>query len=323
MDAKITKQRLSNFLSYDWLKILLAAVLAVVAICVFFTTVRTMPSDRQVFTVYAYELSEGDDAYSFSDDLLENDIFSYEILQTQYESLTQSATGSLFGGLYSGATYATRLVNSARTVMFVNGLDDASSAGYDAVKSLVGVNSHLTGNERNGYLDFEEYLSDCKAYLTVFFGDDFENGTLDEEAAENCFSARNNGDKRFRSEEQKETGLLQEKARLERLREDYLAVTEAFGREKLSYSSFTIDEDAATEDQPVGEYICGVSLGKLNTLRNLFYYETEDAESGETEKTVSGIAMIIFNSTDLSDKTNDLRYETISFLSYLLKTYGG
>lgn len=323
MDAKITKPRLSNFLSYDWLKILFVTILAIVAVCVFFTTVRTAPSDRQVFTVYAYELSEGDDANSFSEDLLDGDIFSYEILQTQYESLTQSATGNMFGGLYGGATYATRLVNPARTVMFVSGLDDASSAGYDAVKTLVGVNTNLTGNARNGFLDIEEYLSDCKDYLTVYFGDDFENGALNEAAAENCFTARNNGDKRFRTKAQKEAGLLQEKARLERLREDYLAVMEAFGREKLSYSSFTISEDAATEDQPAGEYVCGVSVGRLNTLRNLFYYETENTESGETEKTASGITMILFASSDLSDKTNDLRYETVSFLSYLVKTYGG
>lgn len=323
MDAKITKQRLANFLSYDWLKILVAAVLAVAAVCVFFTSVRTGPTDRQTFTVYAYELSEGDDAVSFADTLLDGDTFSYEILFTQYEGLTKTATGSIFGGLFTGTTLSTRLTNTARTVMFVSGLDDTSSTGYEAVVSLIGINSRRGDGETNGYLDFQTYLDDCAEYLGGFFGD-LQTGTLDEEKAEECFLSRNGSDSRFRSEAQKEEGIAQEKERLEKLRSDYLAVTAAFEDNKLSDTILTVDEEHADPDSGIdeGEYLCGVNVGRLSAIRSLFYTEAENEESGETEKSVSGLTMILFNTNDLADKTNDLRYETVSFLAYLLRTYG-
>ncbi len=51
MDARISKSRLSNFLSYDWLKILIAVAVAVTAVCVFFSMIKTRARDEQVFSV--------------------------------------------------------------------------------------------------------------------------------------------------------------------------------------------------------------------------------------------------------------------------------
>ena len=66
MDARITKSRLANLLSYDWLKIVAAILAAVLVICVFFTTVKTRPGKYHTFTVYGYrELVEGGDANGF------------------------------------------------------------------------------------------------------------------------------------------------------------------------------------------------------------------------------------------------------------------
>ncbi len=93
MDARITKSRLANLLSYDWLKIIAAILAVVLILIVFFTTIKTRARDEQIFTVYAYStpdsVSEGDadmtlysgaDADAFSDRALANGVFSYDVL---------------------------------------------------------------------------------------------------------------------------------------------------------------------------------------------------------------------------------------------------
>ena len=53
MDARITKQRLGNLLSYDWLKMLIAIVIAVFLIILLFTMTATRVTNAQTFAVYA------------------------------------------------------------------------------------------------------------------------------------------------------------------------------------------------------------------------------------------------------------------------------
>lgn len=322
MDARITKTRLSNLLSYDWLRILLAIVVAVFALCVFFPMVQTRAKDVQTFTVYAYfDLSSGGDLNDIEDDLLNKNVFSYEILETHAEQLTE-LSGGIFGNLYAGATYTTRLMNSARTVMFVSALDDSESSGYSAVKNLIGVNPKAEDGMKNGFLDIEEYLADCEQYLRSFFGENWREGTLDEEKAEQCFLTRNNKDKRYKTDAKKQAGIVQEKERLYKLRNDYIAVLAAFEAKTLSFTTLTVSEEDVDEENDIyaGSYLCGVSVGKLSNLRNLFYY-TEETENG-TVNTVENMSMILFNTDALGNKENDLRYETVSFLRYLVEKYG-
>lgn len=319
MDARITKPRLSNLLSYDWLKILVAVAIAVAALSVFFTSVKTRPADEQTFTVYAYnDVRPGTDAGALSDDLMEKDVFSYEILLTQVENFSLVAGTN---GLYSGSIYATRLVNDARTVMFVCKLDDAESESYSAVKQLIEVNGVSAAGARNGFLDFEEYLGDCESYLKGFFGDDWRNGALDETKANDCFYSRNSKDKRYRNDEQKAEGALSELERLEKLRRDYAVVSDSFQSGILSYATITVEDESDEEDGvPAGTYNCGVSLGKLSKLSRLYYTATETEEG--SVYSAADVSMILFNTAALGDKTNDLRYETVSFLAYLVSEYG-
>ena len=58
MDAKITKSRLANLLSYDWLKIIAAILAVVFLLIVFFTTIKTRAREEQIYTVYAYSTTD-------------------------------------------------------------------------------------------------------------------------------------------------------------------------------------------------------------------------------------------------------------------------
>lgn len=323
MDAKISKSRLSNYLAYDWLKILIAVALAVTAVCVFFTTIKTRVRDEQVFTVYAYtDMKMGADGEILGNTLLKSGVLSYEILKTDVEQLADTASGSLFGGLYGGALYATRITESSRTVMFTSAVDEIDSAGYEAVEMLLGVNAYSEGADPHGFLNFETYLNDCKAYLQQFFGDDVAAGALDTQKAEEEFLARNGEDRRFTSDKKRAEGLLRERERLEKLRKDYVAVEKAFESGLLSYEYITIDEAHADSAHGVeqGEYNCGVKLGNLPELRKLFYYE--EVRENETMRASNKTSLILFNTAALANRQNALRYETVAFLSYLIANYG-
>ncbi len=322
MDARITKSRISNFLSYDWLKMILVAVVAIFGLCVIFQTIETRAKDEQTFTVYGFtDLSAGSDLHKIEDDLRGKGVFSYEILDTHAEQITE-ASGGIFGGAYGGAVYTTRLINSARTVMFVSKLDDHKSSGYAAVRDLIGANREDAGSARNGFIDFEEYLADCEQYLKGFFGENWREGALDEQKAEDCFLARNTKDKRYRKKAKIQEGIAQEKERLLKLREDYIAVLKALEDQTLSLATLTVtEEDVGESGIATGDYVCGVSVGKLGNLRNLFYY-TEETEGGDKVSTVKNMSVILFNTEAIGNKENDLRYETVSFLKYLVEKYG-
>ena len=54
MDARITKQRLANLISYDWLKILVTIAAFVLVLVVLFTTTATRPAKEQQIAIYAH-----------------------------------------------------------------------------------------------------------------------------------------------------------------------------------------------------------------------------------------------------------------------------
>lgn len=285
MDAKITKQRLGNLLSYDWLKILCAIAAAVVALVLFFTMVRTRPGDEQVFTVYGYLVSEGNFGET---DLDKNKIFSYEILETGSETFNEK-TSYLF---------TVRRSVSEGSVMFVSDLVRNEGTEEETTDLL----SVTGGTEGAVALNTVTYLNDCRAYLVRFFGEELKEENLNGDLVKETFLARNGKDKRFRSAAKKEEGVLLEEARLKKLREDYLFVTDAIESGKLSHK-YVESEGQST---PIA-----FNLGALNKIGTLYY-------CGERDQPQTALNLIILNNRN---PQSDLRYEAVSYLKYLVQKY--
>ena len=168
--------------------------------------------------------------------------------------------------------------------------------------------------------DTVEFLADCEEYLVRFFGEDWKTGALNEEEAEACFLARNEEDNRYHLASQKKQGIEDEKARLEKLREDYIFVTETcFGSGVFEHTEVTLLDDEGEETS--GTY--AVNIGALPSLHKLVYHnETRTDSEGNEQYVRSGedICLIIFKNPDRLE--SDLRFETISFLRYLYEEYG-
>ena len=82
MDAKITKIRISRMLSYDWLKIVIASVVAIIVWTLVFTMSATRITPAQQCTVFNYV---GNTSFSLTNfnalynKAFEQKVFSYAI----------------------------------------------------------------------------------------------------------------------------------------------------------------------------------------------------------------------------------------------------
>lgn len=309
MDAKITKQRLGNFLSYDWLKILIAIALTVFALCVFFTTVSTRPRSDQVYELYATDsLYGGTDIQNFEDRALD-EIFSYEILQVRYEVFGQF-------DMYGQTAYQARRAAGQGEAIFVSGQDYTVYEDGDPVEK-----NHLTDFVEGGisnlgeaneichpYLDLPALFSDCESYLARAFGADWESAEAPEEqAVREIFLARNKNDKRFRTASKKKAGEVLEAARLVKLRDDFLTVRGALESGLISYTPYT---------SPAGNtYTVALNVGGLGRLCDLVYYVEEDADNPVRKS--DGMHIVFF----YNSHTDDLRFENICLLGWMIRTY--
>lgn len=305
MDARITKQRLANMLSYDWLKILGAIALAATILCVFFVMIATRATDGQTFYVYAYDgLYTGKDFSNLENDLLDKHVFGYDVLKTGSESFKKS-------GLYGDSVFMARRSAGEGRVMFVNDVRTTNDEGKVS-STLIDSFFDDEGTEQESFalfLDPEVFLNDCEKYLVKFFGEKLDSEEPNEAETRKTFLERNGKDKRYRTEAKKEAGILDEVKRLKKLRDDYLAVKAELNG-KLPFATYTTE---------IKTHKAGFSMDKLN-LTGLVYHTVEQEEEGVKTESQSNqnIALCIFNN---GDREGDLKYETVNFLAYLLR-YG-
>ncbi len=311
MDAKITKERLGNFLAYDWLKIVIAIAIAVAALCVFFTTVSTQPREDQIYELYAYsELYSGGDMAVFEEETRKN-AFSYDILDVRYEVFGQY-------DVYEQTAYQARRAAGQGKAIFVNGRDyvyiengEESLKNHlvDFVESGIS-NFGLETEFCNPYLDFPKLFADCEDYLSGVFGENWETSDVPDEAAvKSVFLARNKDDKRFRTAAKKEAGIALERARLIKLRTDYLGVRNAVESGLFSFTPYTSPADKT--------YTVALNVGRLPKLSELVYY-TEEDEDGTVVKRTEDIHFIAYYNGKVS---NDLRFESFSLLNWMIGKY--
>lgn len=306
MDAKITKHRLGVLLSYDWLKMIIAAAAAVVAIIVLFMMIGTRPTVAQKYTVYSYGgLVPGRDSAYLVESL--EGKFSYDILDISMENFAEGSMGN--------TSFSARRGVLEGNALFVS--DDAADENeLSPFMSICqnGLSQEYTPEEHIGlFLDIEELMRDCEDYLMNFYGEDWEhNEEPDMGRVRACFMQRNGSDKRFKSDAQKEAGVQSEAARIALIRENYLAVREAFERGGISTVGYHSEFDF--RDEHVDHtYNVGINLGKLTGIADLFYYEDANQKIS-TEK----LTLLFFNN---GEEAGDAKYENFVFLGYLLKTY--
>ena len=223
MDAKITKERISRMLSYDWLKIIGLCVAAIFFWTLVFTVSATRITTAQQFTVINYFGNAGTMHTELSKDFTKafNDgLFSYEVID-----ISEVDVG---GNAEMGATLMqTRVATEEGDVVFVPDLTDAGSE-YE-INGEKYQDTYLQNLVRNYGWNLENldrkqagsFFNRLEAFLNEYYGDyTDQNATLNKEKVKQDFLARvaKNKDKRFKTDAQKEKGIRDEMARVEKYR---------------------------------------------------------------------------------------------------------
>lgn len=321
MDARITKQRLGNLLSYDWLKMLVTIAIFVFLVVLLFTMTATRVTNAQTFTVYAYnDVTAGRDFNSLADKLKDEDVLSYDILETTTEKFSADSQYDL---------YSLRRTTGEGTVMFVSDVrvyetDDDGNPVLDengdpkietesALYSLAMGSTVDSEDPISGTLyDCKYYIESCAEYLSGFFEGDWEtSNTLDEAAVRASFLERNSGDRRYKNDEAREKGIADERQRILDLRDDYLVVLQCFENGTFKYTEYT----AKNVDGSSFTSVLGINLGGLEKIADLAYYT-----DGEGNQVVSNLNLVILYNN--FHEANGLRFEPVTFLRYLYEEYG-
>lgn len=321
MDAKITKKRLSQLLSYDWLKIILTAIGAIIVWELAFTTTATRILPSQNFGVYSYLGSTGTTRFNNYANLASN--FSYEVIEGSAQDIS---TG---GDEYAFQLMEARLSTDEADVIMVA---DAPG-GYIQYVTPEGeqktVETYLQDCLYRYYsyayrLDGEDgYLAQMAEYLNSYYGGNYETGVLDEKKVETDFLARvkKNKDKRYKTEAKIQQGLEGEKERLALYRQNlidfnaylsagYIALTE-------TTLHFTYENETTTLTGCYSINLCP-NEDTMGNLERDIYYVVNDEESGKTKTTALNMNLIIVHDVETE---KGFEFERLGFVNYLVETH--
>ena len=344
MDAKITKKRLGLLLSYDWIKIVGICVAAVLVWALLFTTMATRPTNGQKFDMFLYpgvRLNNKIDTETVHT-RDENDMLSYDILDFSSTALSTDTMDTIMqtrfaaseGDVLFAADEAPTTDDGGKITAY-NGLDDFVNrySGYAVWLGADGkpFDSPTGGGQKSNY------FTDCENYLKKFYNVkykivdgkeviDWANSTLDEQKVRANFDNRMQGDKRYKTEAQREAGRLKEIERIQNLCRAFVNVTKWVAVDengepvdanspisiRTTELEVDLDDDGAAENI---EWQFAFDLSNITNLTDFVYYYDEEASAGTREN----LCMVVLNTGSYGDE--DLRYEPFLLLDYLVKTY--
>ena len=268
MDAKITKKRLSRMLSYDWLKMVLAAAAIIIVWTLIFTMTATRITPAQQYTVFNYDGNRPFSMTKFNkiyDDAFDRGIFSHEVIKaTSYDMTT---TGSNLHTVMDS-----RLQTDEGDAIFVSKEGDPDLPIKDDDGNVIGYEyTYLqTFVMRYGYYlyDINDYLDYMKKYLNKYYIDengnpDYENGVLNEEKVEQDFRTREKNDKRFKTEKQKKAGVKKDIERIQKYRDALVQFYKYLNEDKvisLEYTTIKMENEKGEEETLIDNVAYSINL---------------------------------------------------------------
>ena len=214
MDNKITKRRLSDFLSYEWILMTVIAVVAVILLELLYTMAGVRLTTGQQFK-YFFDQSISGNASSVNRLLKDDKTFSYDVLKVSSEGLISSYN-----------VLSVRLEIQDGDVLFTDCKDPAEGVANPEEVEDRTIRLKQVVDSFNVY-SFEELELDAQTYLKKFIKDEnlsdsdlFERvkpGVLDQEKISKIFRSRMKKDNRFRTQADIKKGIVSETARIERL----------------------------------------------------------------------------------------------------------
>ncbi len=331
MDAKITKTRISRMLSYDWLKIVIASVVAIVVWSLVFTMSATRITPAQQFTVFNYVGNVGfmgTELNKLYGKAYKDNVFSYEVLELTQEDLATNKD-------YAGTLMQARTAVEEGDVIFVADIDNPDTAKRDDKGEIIGyertyIESLIWGYRAYFYeLDPEKegsFFYKMEAYLDEFYTSGWENEeSLNQDKVKSEFRKRVKKDKRFKTEAQLLQGEKDDIARIEKYRDALEQFYAWLDEGIISFTTTTLSDGETTLEGIFTINLCP-DESKTGELKKYVAYNEiviEDAnkETGEAGKThyvqtAKNMNVGFFNYRGVEE---GFQYESLLFVNYVIE----
>ncbi len=326
MDAKITKKRLNIFLSYDWIKIVLLVVAAIVLWSLIFTTSATRVTPAQNFTIFNYMGTSATSRFnSYPDILRQKEVFSYDILEV-------TATDVTTGEKYGDTLLQTRVSTGDGDAIFAANVSDGVTTEYEDDKGekfkptyleqfLYGYYGTAASFGEGGYID------QMTEYLNGYYHGDYRTGELDKDKVLSDFHTRIKSlkDKRFKTDAKLKKGEEAELARIEGYRRDLLDFLSYLDEGYIALQETTLYMQDANGNKVTKTDYFSINLCPTDDMEKLkedVYYRTEATdENGATQSvaTARDVNIVLMNVSESKYDYN--RWEGLSFVNYLVQTH--
>ena len=237
MDNRITKTRLSDFLSYEWILMIIITVIAIIVWEFAYTVGAVRLTTGQHFKYY-YDVSiDSSSNGTFQNLLLKEKTFSYDILKMESESLNNEYNvlsvrlsiqeGDILitdkkvaykkdsDGIIEKDEYGNFIQNDKKSVRAKSNIDNYAIYSLDKLNS--DAQKYLAKFLKNG-LDI--YGADNKIDVQKLPAVIFDWNNYDQAKIKSYFLKRMDGDNRFRKDDEKASGVKKEIARIKDLVEE-------------------------------------------------------------------------------------------------------
>ena len=329
MDSKITKKRLNDYISYEWIVMLVIAFACCFLWELFYGIASVKPTVGQEFKYYFDVDVSTTNASSLHSLFKDRQTLSYDVIEFDYEVIAEEYE-----------TLGIRLSAYEGDAIFTGIQDETDGEGKTTRRANTIIDSWSV-------YSLDALANDAREYLKTFLKDSAPDGAeidyanfssnFDSQKISAEFYRRLNNDNRFRSKEQKEQGVKQEAERIEKLCKDVCdfvyflqnASEQTFYRytkyEQTYFSYKDLDEhwdyyknlyrplyEKEVSERANQRY--AINLGQLTGGRvNPSLY----VKYGLTDS-ANNVVVMAFN---FKNEQAELQYETVSFMMTLIREF--
>ncbi len=335
MDNRLTKKRLSDLLSYDWIFMIVVCIVSIIGWELFYDFGAVKLTAGQNFKYYFdYTISpSGNNELRL--ELAEKETFSYDVLKLSSEAINQDYN-----------VLKDRLSIREGDIIFTDAVgikdyNDALAKGETPEKRVRAYSLIDTVDYKVASIDVmienaKKYLQD-KVFIdgvdiqTAF--DSYDRAKIDDDKVRELFLNRNGKDNRFRSQSAKNQGILLEIERIEKLYQNVVFMqafidNPANSDAIIRYTRFSqvheFTKGTASKYQDWIEQeinagrendVYGINLGKIKGGKNITNFM--QYKLGEE---LNDIIILAFEFTSYQPH---LQYESLSFICTMIKACMG
>jgi hypothetical protein len=298
MDAKITKKRLNDLLSYDWIKIIALVIAGIVLWSLIFTMTSVRLSAGQQFKFFLYyDVTTGDNFSDFVQDLKKKDILSFDVLDNSYEQLMEDTSSTILSARFA--------VNEGDIMFITNSETEA-----DEENDIAAVSSNFKSfvDSYNLAYPIEDLIADAEAYYTKFYN---EQGEFNMIFLKSHFKERMKGDNRYKTDEQFEKAYIQEMARIDILKNAVIKLKAYILSNPSICVNYKIYEQYTKNNPDDTDYIVGEEKIYGLDLSGIIDTDIIKNSAGGNEN----VTLVVLN---WKSKQPDLQYEVIPVIASIL-----